>query len=62
MEYTIHITAYTKIGTGPWTFANYAMTEEDGKAHINIFSKYVFFQILVYKLRYLPNTMFGAIF
>ncbi|XP_065052028.1 phosphatidylinositol phosphatase PTPRQ-like [Rhopilema esculentum] len=29
MEYTVHLTAYTKVGTGPWTFAKFAMTDED---------------------------------
>ena len=31
MEYTVHLTAYTKIGTGPWTYAKYSMTDEDGR-------------------------------
>ncbi len=31
MQYTIHLTAYTRPGTGPWTFADYAMTDQDGK-------------------------------
>ena len=31
MEYTIHLTAYTKKGTGPWTYAKVSMTDEDGR-------------------------------
>lgn len=35
MDYTIHLTAYTKVGTGPWTFADYAKTDEDGNYCLN---------------------------
>ena len=38
MEYAVHLTAYTKVGTGPWTFAKFAMTDEDGKLACNLFS------------------------
>ena len=33
MEYTIHLTAYTKEGTGPWTYAKFSMTDEDGESY-----------------------------
>ena len=40
MEYTIHLTAYTKHGTGPWTFAKDARTNEDGYKIFHISFQY----------------------